>query len=129
MKISFFDAKQFEGSMKCTIQGNGKMNFSSSAIHAFSLTNRKSVRFALSEEGKAADELFMVVLDHVAEDAFKVNKAGNYFYLNAKGLFDHLGIDYKHHSVVFDLVKTNDLADDLPVYRLIRRKGKDRKIK
>jgi len=129
MKLKFLDAKEFESNMKCTVQSNGKLNFSASAIHSLGLNNQKSVRFALNEEGKASDDFLMIVLDYVSDEAFKVNKAGNYFYLNAKGLFDKFGIDYKGHSVIFDIVKTDELVNDLPIFKLIRRKGKARKAK
>lgn len=129
MKLKFLDAKQFESNMKCTIQSNGKLNFSASAIHSLALNNQKSIRFALNEEAKASEDFLMVVLDHISDEAFKVNKAGNYYYLNAKGLFDKFGIDYKGHSVIFDIIKTEENTHGLSIYKLIRRKGKIRKVK
>lgn len=129
MKIKFLDAKQFEGTLKCTVQSNGKLNFSSSAIKAMALDNHKSVRFAYNQEGKSKDELYLLIQDKITDDAFKVNKAGNYYYLNAKSLFDNLGVDYVHHSVVFDLIKTNEVIDGLTLYKMNRRKGKVRKAR
>lgn len=129
MKLKFLDAKQFEGTLKCTIQSNGKLNFSAAAIKALALSNHISLRFAYNEEGKGLDELFILVQDKISEDAFKVNKAGNYYYLNAKSMFDSMGIDYKHQSIVFDILKTNEQIDGAILYKLIRRKGKARKVK
>lgn len=129
MKFKFLDAKQFASNLRCTIQGNGKLNFSASAISILGLNNKKSVKFAMNEDAKGVEELFIVIQDKITDEAFKVNKAGNYFYLNAKAMFDSLGIDYKSHSVVFDIVKTEEVIESLPLFKLSRRKGKTRKSK
>jgi hypothetical protein len=127
MKFKFLDAKEFEKNLKCTIQSNGKLNFSASAIKTLGLNNQKSIKFAVNEDAGANDELYIIIQDHISDDAFKVNKAGNYYYLNAKALFDSLGLDYKAHSVIFDIAKTEEVIGGLPLYKLNRRKGKSRK--
>ncbi len=43
MKLKFLDAKEFEANLKCTIQSNGKLNFSAAAINILDLSNHKSV--------------------------------------------------------------------------------------
>jgi hypothetical protein len=129
MKFKFLDAKQFASNLRCTVQGNGKLNFSASAISILGLNNKKSVKFAMNEDAKGVEELFIVIQDKITDDAFKVNKAGNYFYLNAKALFDSLGVDYRSQSVVFDISKTDETIDGLALYKLSRRKGKTRKSK
>jgi hypothetical protein len=129
MKLKFLDAKEFEANLKCTVQGNGKLNFSAAAINILSLNNQKSVKFAMNEDAKSGEELYIIILDNIANDAFKVNKAGNYYYLNAKALFDNLGMDYKSHSIIFDIVKTEEIVDGHIVYKLNRRKGRTRKSK
>jgi len=129
MKLKFLDARLFEASLKCTVQSNGKLNFSASAIKVLSLSNKKSVKFALNEDAKGVEELYIQIQDKITDDAFKVNKAGNYYYLNAKTLFDSLGMDYKSHSIIFDITKTDAEIDGLPVFRLTKRKGKSRKAR
>lgn len=129
MKLKFLDAKEFEANLKCTVQSNGKLNFSAAAINILALNNQKSVKFAMNEDAKSGEELYVIIQDHITDDAFKVNKAGNYYYLNAKALFDNLGLDYKSHSVIFDIVKTEETFDGKPVYKLNRRKGKTRKAR
>lgn len=129
MKFKFLDAKQFASNLRCAIQGNGKLNFSASAISILGLNNKRSAKFAMNEDAKGVEELFIVIQDKITDDAFKVNKAGNYYYLNAKAMFDSLGIDYKSHSVVFDIIKTEELIEGSPLFKLIRRKGKTRKSK
>ncbi len=129
MKLKFLDAKEFEANLKCTIQSNGKLNFSAAAINILELSNHKSVKFAMNEDAKVGDELYILIQDSITNDAFKINKAGNYYYLNAKALFDSFGMDYKAHSIIFDIVKTEDTIDGYPLYKLNRRKGRTRKAK
>ena len=129
MKLKFLDAKEFEANLKCTIQSNGKLNFSAAAINILELSNHKSVKFAMNEDAKVGDELYILIQDSITNDAFKINKAGNYYYLNAKALFDSFGMDYKAHSIIFDIVKTDETIDGYPLYKLNRRKGRTRKAK
>jgi hypothetical protein len=129
MKLKFLDAKEFEANLKCTVQSNGKLNFSAAAINILGLNNKKSVKFAMDEDAKGTEELYIQIQDNITDDAFKVNKAGNYYYLNAKALFDNLGLDYKSHSVIFDIAKTEEVIGGLPLYKLSRRKGKTRKAR
>jgi len=129
VKLKFLDAKEFEANLKCTIQSNGKLNFSAAAINILELSNHKSVKFAMNEDAKVGDELYILIQDSITNDAFKINKAGNYYYLNAKALFDSFGMDYKAHSIIFDIVKTEDTIDGYPLYKLNRRKGRTRKAK
>lgn len=129
MKLKFLDAKEFEANLKCTVQGNGKLNFSAAAIKILGLNNQKSVKFAMNEDSKGGDELYIIIQDKLSDDAFKVNKAGNYYYLNAKALFDNLGLDYRSHSIIFDIMKTDEVVDGQTLYKLNRRKGRVRKSK
>ncbi len=129
MKLKFLDAKEFEANLKCTVQSNGKLNFSAAAINILALNNQKSVKFAMNEDAKGGEELYILIQETITNDAFKVNKAGNYYYLNAKALFDSLGMEYKAHSIIFDIVKTEETIDGLQLYKLNRRKGKTRKAK
>ena len=129
MKLKFLDAKEFEANLKCTIQSNGKLNFSAGAINILELSNHKSVKFAMNEDAKVGDELYILIQDNITNDAFKINKAGNYYYLNARALFDSFGMDYKAHSIIFDIVKTDETIDGYPLYKLNRRKGRTRKAK
>lgn len=127
MKLKFLNARDYEGKLKCVIQSNGKLNFSASAIRILGLNNQKSIKFALNEDEKGSDDLYLIILDEITDDAFKVNKAGNYYYLNSKSLFDSLGIDYKSQSIIFDIANTEEVIGGLPLYKLNRRKGKVRK--
>ena len=52
-------------------------------------------------------------------DSFKVCKAGAYYYVNTKVMFDSLGIDYISKTIIFDIIKLQDTVNE--VYKMIKR--------
>ena len=73
------------------------------------------VKFAMSEE----NELYLINCPTRDDDAFRVLKAGDYFSVNTKALFDSLGYDYRKNNIMFDMVK--EVVDGMEVYKLIKR--------
>ena len=66
-----------------------------------------------------------LIYSSAQEGAFKINKAGEYFYVNTKNLFDTLGIDYKNTRVIYDLV--NGEYEGTPIIKMLRREIKKKK--
>lgn len=52
-------------------------------------------------------------------DSFKVCKAGSYFYINAKLMFDSLGVDYVNKTIIYDMSRLQ--GDEGNVYKMIKR--------
>lgn len=103
MKISFFKATELER-IKCTIHITGKLGFTESASKRLQLSENKSVMIGRNEEDENDTNLYMKIFDNIVVDAFKINKAGSYYYINAKTLFDTLEYDYIKKSISFDMV-------------------------
>jgi len=129
MKLEFISASSFESNVKCSIHKNGKLGFSSSACTKLKIEAGKSVLFAKNSEDVKEENLYIVVQDSNEVDGFRLNKAGNYFYLNTKALFDELGIDYRSKSIVYDVVNTDMMHEDNKVFKLIKREVGSRKEK
>ena len=79
------------------------------------LTTESGVKFAQSDSG----DFYLINCPEMDDDAFKVLKAGDYFSVNAKALFDSLGYDYVSNNIMFDMVK--EVIDNQEVYKLIKR--------
>ncbi|MDP3150884.1 MAG: hypothetical protein Q8N83_17330 [Ignavibacteria bacterium] len=126
MKLKFIDGSKYNLNVKCSIHLTGKLGFSQSAIDSLQLDNNKYVAFATNEEDKKDLTLYMVVYNEKKEGAFKIVKAGNYYYLNTKKMFDELGIDYKKKTIIYDI--SNCDYEGEKIYKLIRREY-DRKQK
>ena len=58
------------------------------------------------------------------EGGFKVSKAGQYYYINTKVLFDNLKIDYSKGNVVYDMSEVD--VDGSVYYKLKRRQKEDK---
>ncbi len=127
MKIDFIKAVDLDRNIKCTIHKTGKLGFTEAAIKKFNLDNNRYVKIGTNTDDKSDNSLYMVVQSDADEYCFKANKAGNYFYINTKALFDSLGIDYRKHSIMFDIIDYKD-DDGNNYFKLIRRE-KERKNK
>ena len=117
MGYTLISAKEFNIKLKCTIHSTGKLGFTEAAAKHMGLTNQSYMQFARDDEDK--DVLYLIHHKNENIDSFKVIKAGAYFYLNTKAMFDSLGFDYKKHTIIFDMVDQKE--DNLEVYKLIKR--------
>ena len=77
-------------------------------------------KFAQDTENE--DVLYLINLSEGDSDSFPVSKAGNYFYVNAKGLFDALQIDYINNVVMFDMIDISE--SNMEIYKLNKREKK-----
>lgn len=107
--------------MKATIQASGKLSFTDATAKNLELGDK--TRFAIYQDDKAPlDVLYMVRADQ-DDEAFPVRKSGMYYYLATRTLFDILGIDYKHVTMLYDIVRdsSRDAETGGETYRLTRR--------
>ncbi|MEL0456214.1 hypothetical protein WJN01_08255 [Flavobacteriaceae bacterium SZ-1-7] len=127
MKLKFIKSEDIDKNVKCAIHKTGKLGFSSNAIDKLSLSTDKTVSIAINEEDKEDENLYVVVNENAQESAFKLSKAGNYFYINTKALFDSFGIDYRNEKIIYDIVDFEYEGEKM--YKLIKRviKKKERK--
>ena len=51
------------------------------------------------------ESLYMAIMGVPDRDSFPLKKSGAYYYVAAQLLFDDLGVDYKHFTVYYDLVR------------------------
>lgn len=125
MKLKFLKAEDTEYNAKATVHSSGKLGFSSDAIDFLQITEEKTIQFAQNEDDENDLNLYAVIYDSVQEGAFKISKAGEYFYVNTKNLFDTLEIDYKKTKVIYDLVKGE--YEGKPIIKMLRREIKKKK--
>lgn len=127
MKLKFIKSEEIDKNVKCAIHKTGKLGFSSNAIDKLSLNTDKTVSIAINEEDDGDENLYVVVNEKAQESAFKLSKAGDYFYINTKALFDSLGIDYRNDKIIYDIVDFEYEGEK--IYKLIKRviKKKERK--
>lgn len=119
--FKFFDAEEYTSNLKCTIQKTGKIGFSEFTQKMLGIKEGMSIRIGVDGIKDNYKSLLIKLLDTIEKNAFKVNKAGNYYYINPKPLLDELDIKYKEKSLMYDMV----IADEKErIYKLVKREGK-----
>lgn len=105
IKLKFIKANEITGKAKATIHQSGKLGFSNEAISYLNIKEGLHIMFAQNEDDEDDLNLYAKVTNEASEDAFKISKAGAYYYVNTKGLFDKLDIDYNKKTIIYDLTK------------------------
>lgn len=124
MKLQKIKPPDSLGLLKATIHASGKLGFSAGAIKAMNISNNSYIQIALNSDDKNDQNLYIFVTKNVDENSLKINKAGNYYYVNTKALFDKLEIDYRKKKIMFDIIDIEYEGEK--VFKLVRRE-KDRK--
>ncbi len=73
----------------------------------------------MNEENEADPSLYIVIYPHKQEGAFTISKAGKYYYINTKALFDNLRVDYINEYVAFNISEQS--IDNQRIFRFERR--------
>jgi len=124
MKLKFFKAHEIDRNVKCAIHKTGKLGFSSGANEKLGLSSSVSVTIGMNEDDESDENLYMVLADSNNPEAFRVSKAGDYYYVNTKPLFDHLGVDYRKKKIIYDIVDFD--YEGMKMFKLIKREVKQK---
>lgn len=118
MELEILSAKEYGVSLKATIQGKGKLGFTSGTARVMNLASYTHVCIARDKDHP--EVLYMALMPGANEDGFRILQSGGYCYLNTKPLFDALGIDYRTQTVIYDLtrVEEGDALMGGKVYRM-----------
>lgn len=124
MKLKFINAQEVDKNAKCAVHKTGKLGFSSSAIEKLKLTTNKTASIAIDEENKEDENLYVIVNEEENSQGFKISKAGAYYYINTKALFDTIGVDYRNKKIIYDIVDFNFEGEKY--FKLIKREVKNK---
>lgn len=119
MEIEFWKPQINSQNLKATIHQNGNLGFSSSAMKYLNLTENKFAKIGFNKGDSKDKHLYMVIVEQNCEECLKVNKAGNYYYLNTTIFFNEIRLDYKKKKVMFDIVEIENKGNKF--YKLIKR--------
>ena len=110
MAIKVLSAKKFAITLKATIQASGRLGFTADTAKALDLQSGKFAKFAQDDENNS---LYLIIIDKASEDAFQIRLSSGYYYVPTKMMFDMLGFDYEHNTIMFDLIRQPSLDADL----------------
>ena len=108
MDLRFISPRELSGSAKATVHKTGKLGLSSGAADKLELDDysEKYVRVAVNGDYTDDKNLYIILSEDESEDAYKIAKAGQYFYINLKHLFEKLDENYKSEkAIVYDIIK------------------------
>jgi len=106
-KIKFLKPK-VESRTKASIHANGNLGFSDLASKLLNLNTNRYMKIGINEENNGDINLYVEMLDKEEEYTLKINKAGRYYYLKAKNIFDELDIDYKNKRIIYDIYQIEE---------------------
>lgn len=121
LQFKVHKASELDRNVKATVQSTGRLGFSDTAAKKLALDIGKYLVIA-SNLADESDENFYAWLEDSEEGGgFKVNKAGEYYNVNTKPLFDKLSIDYrdKENVIIFDIVDFDNEGNK--IFKLIKR--------
>ncbi len=107
MKIKFFNPEYLEKNLKATVHKSGKMGFTIESARKMQLSPEKSLLIGINEDDLEDKNLYVIVNQSRQNDAFPVLKAGEYYYVNTKPIFDNLKFEYVEKNISFELSEEN----------------------
>ena len=125
MKLRFVDPNSLDKNLKATIHRSGKLGFTVEAAKKLKLADSKSAGIAFNEDDALDINLYMEIKADFDENYFKINKAGEYYFLNTKAFFDSINLDYINDTVVYDILPIK--VDGKEYFRFKRRPSKKTK--
>jgi ribosomal protein L15 len=126
IKLKTIKAPEEISNYKATTHFTGKIGFTKIAAENMKLNENKFIEFAENENDENDNNLYVFVRNEKKEGLLKVNKAGSYYHIIAKGLLEKLNIDYKSKRIMFDITEL-PYGNEI-VYKFNRReKNRDKK--
>ncbi|MGD8779749.1 MAG: hypothetical protein PVH88_12400 [Ignavibacteria bacterium] len=119
MKLNFWKPTLSSSKIKATVHQNGNIGFSNGATQKLQIDETKYLKIGINEEDPKDNNLYVLITDENDENGLKVNKAGNYYYLNTKSFFNEHKVDYKKKKIVYDIAELN--IDGQMIYKFVKR--------
>jgi len=126
MKVNFWKPTTPMGTIKATIHKSGKLGFSQAAIEKLQIDENSYVMIGTNKDDRSDEAVYLLIAGEPGEMSLKVNKAGQYYYLNTKDFFNENKIDFYRKKIIYDIVDVSEAEEKL--FRLIPREI-DRKKK
>lgn len=126
LKLKTIKAPIDVNNYKATTHFTGKIGFSKIAAENMKLDENKYLEFAINENDKDDENLYVFVRNERKDGFLKINKAGSYYHINAKNMLEKLQMDYISKKIIFDI--TEIPYENEIVYKFDKRE-KERKRK
>ncbi len=119
MGYRILSASRFVSKLKATVHTSGKLGFSEVTAKELGLFKNEEHFVQFAQDTEDPSVLYLINETEDNKDSFKVCKSGAYYYINAKLMFDSLGVDYTNKTIIYDMIKSQNEEGD--VYRMTKR--------
>lgn len=119
MAYTVLSASKYISKLKATIHTSGKLGFSDNTAKTLGFDKSPDCFIQFAQDDDNPSILYLINRTNDDGDSFKVCKSGLYYFVNAKLMFDALGIDYANKTIIFDMIKIQEENNE--VYKMIKR--------
>ena len=120
MAYTILSASRFVSKLKATVHASGKLGFSDVTAKELGFSNNQEDHFVqFAQDNENPSVLYLINGTADDGDSFRVCKAGAYYYVNAKLMFDSLGIDYINKTIIYDMSRYQ--TENGNVYKMAKR--------
>lgn len=119
--ILFIKTSDYNVKLKATIHASGRLGFTADTATKLNLSEQTFIKFARDDESE--NDLYLVIVKEEDDDAFRVVRSGQYFYLPTTAMFQSFGYDFKKFNIMFDMVRMKEYDEIVNgiVYKLNKR--------
>ena len=122
IELDFFDSSSKYGVIKATVHRTGKLGFSSGAAKFMKLDQIEYFNIGYNKADDEDNSLYFVPLENENDKAFKVVKAGDYYYVFIKNILKEKKIDYKVESIIYEIDEIE--VSGKKIFKLYKRENK-----
>lgn len=105
MPIKFISRQAVSRKLKSSVHTSGKLGFTKTTIEELNLRPGMALLLGVDEDEPTPMRLYMKILEEPTEDAFIISKAGDYYSASTKDFFDHVGLDFRNTTIIYDMRK------------------------
>lgn len=125
MKLQFHNPKELDKNLKATVHITGKLGFTIEAAKKMQFESHRFMSIASNGEDENDTSLYIVMSETKKDNSFNIAKAGQYYSVNTKALFDVMKLNYKTHTIMYD-ISIIDVEGEI-VYKLSKREKPKKK--
>jgi len=117
INLKFFNPANVDRNIKATTHRTGRLGFTIEAANKFKFAPRMSLKVATNEADESDTNLYAILQNDIGNESFRILKAGKYFSVNLKPLFDQIKLDYVHTTYIYDITEETIQEANLLVFK------------
>lgn len=123
LELNFIEPQDNKRAIKCTVHKSGKLGFSFGAFEYLKLADYKSISVATNKGVPSDENLYIILNKEESTSSYRISKAGDYYYINAKDLFEKIKVDYTDDSqtIIYDISELPQKINNKTVFKLKKR--------